>query len=214
MSFGSKDFWDLWYEGNLPDIKEDQQKNAVIDWYIDFQQIKELLNKFIRKTDSVLFVGCGNSIVAELMAKEGHAGRLVNVDFSSTVIEYMKKKFAKRENIEYLVGDVSNLKDVFPENQVFDVILDKGTMDAMLTSDRSYETIPKMLEEVRRLLKQDGRYVVINSLEEGSLSSGSAGAYFQRFEWEEEASLQIQNDKPLYSFSPSKTYHCRVLRYK
>lgn len=69
------------------------------------------------------------------MAKEGHAGRLVNVDFSSTVIEYMKKKFAKRENIEYLVGDVSNLKDVFPENQVFDVILDKGTMDAMLTSD-------------------------------------------------------------------------------
>ena len=107
MSFGSHEFWEAWYASNLPmnRNKEDSSlaKNESIDWYADFEQIKDLISKYIEATCSVLFVGCGNSPVSEIMAKRnGHIGNLINLDFSETVIHFMKEKFSPQKNIQYI----------------------------------------------------------------------------------------------------------------
>lgn len=137
MSFGSQEFWEAWYSSNLPMNQEDSSltKNESIDWYADFEQISNIISKYIEATFSVLFVGCGNSPIAEIMEKNGHVGNLINIDFSETVIHFMKEKFSPQKNIQYIVGDICDLTSIYPETHQFDIILDKGTLDAMLSSD-------------------------------------------------------------------------------
>ena len=52
-------------------------------------------------------------------------------DFSAVVIEDMAAKFADIEGIDWRTVDVRNMDDFGSE--VFDVAIDKGTLDAMIS---------------------------------------------------------------------------------
>lgn len=53
------------------------------------------------------------------------------MDFSATVIEQMRVKYAAAPTIQWRVADVRNM-DVFGDGE-FDVAIDKGTLDAMIS---------------------------------------------------------------------------------
>jgi hypothetical protein len=54
MSFGTKEFWDSWYDQELPN-------KPVVEWYINYESIKSNLKKYIKSDHDILITGCGNS---------------------------------------------------------------------------------------------------------------------------------------------------------
>lgn len=72
----------------------------------------------------------------------------------------MQERYPPSEQLEWLTCDIRKTK-FRPET--FDVIIDKGTMDAMMCSDISSKTVFSVFDEVSRLLKAGGHFIVVSS---------------------------------------------------
>lgn len=90
---------------------------------------------------------------------------LTNIDISEVVIKQMKKQYKDRENCKWLQMDATAMD--FPD-ETFSVVLDKGTLDAMMSedSDTTNELIEKYFKEIARVMKTMGRYVCVSLLQE------------------------------------------------
>jgi ubiquinone/menaquinone biosynthesis C-methylase UbiE len=55
-----------------------------------------------------------------------------------------------------------DVRDLQYEDNTFDVIIDKSTMDALLCGDQSFLNVSIMTKEVQRVLKKDGAYIIIS----------------------------------------------------
>jgi ubiquinone/menaquinone biosynthesis C-methylase UbiE len=92
---------------------------------------------------------------------------VTNIDICPEVIESMnanKKEMAKfGEIFEYVTMDACNMTF---KDESFDLCLDKGTVDALLChlDDEIGETdsIKKLVAEVFRILKPNGKYLLIS----------------------------------------------------
>jgi RAT1-interacting protein len=86
-------------------------------------------------------------------------GKVVNVDISDVVIEKMKEMFAEEKALEWIQADCRSLPF---ENESFDVVMDKGTLDALVCSDAARSNGKSMLSEACRVLKSGGIFVEIS----------------------------------------------------
>jgi len=99
-------------------------------------------------------LGCGNSTLSEDMYDDGYKN-IVNVDYSPIVIERMRARNHDRPEMSWLVMDVRNMEF---EDDSFDVAIDKGTMDAMMTTrgdvwDPPQQVIDDCTREVGEVLR-------------------------------------------------------------
>jgi SAM-dependent methyltransferase len=109
----------------------------------------------------------------------------------------------KREGLEYLVADCCNMSS-FSDGS-FNVCLDKGTIDSILTTPTAGDTLPKMLEEIKRILKKNGKYLVL-------CESNDRGHYFERYGWKVKLQ-EIQNvpSGQRNGYSQADIYHLYVI---
>lgn len=106
----------------------------------------------------VLILGCGNSTFGEDMIRDGWKGQITNVDFSSEVIEQMKKKYCNPEftvkfgcpEMKFVCADIT--KGLPFSNQSFDLIVCKGTFDAILCGIGSVNNAKVVVGECARVL--------------------------------------------------------------
>jgi len=56
-----------------------------------------------------------------------------------------------------------DVTDIRYDDNYFDVIIDKGTMDALLCGNKSFLSVAIMLKEVQRLIKTDGVFISISA---------------------------------------------------
>jgi len=90
-----------------------------------------MLELIPQKDARILMLGCGNSTLSQDMYDDGYKN-IVNIDYSSVVIDQMRRRHKERRpEMEWLEMDVRDLQFA---DQSFDVAIDKGTMDAMMTS--------------------------------------------------------------------------------
>ena len=79
--------------------------------------------------------------------------KITNVDYSPAVIENMRRRCCKLSHMDWQVMDITDLQF---DNETFDVVIEKGTLDAMLVlesdpwniSTEGEETIDKILGQV------------------------------------------------------------------
>lgn len=72
----------------------------------------------------------------------------------------MKKRNQKiRPEMKWEVMDV---RDLNYENEFFDLIVDKSTIDALLCGNFAYLNVAQMLNECQRVLKTGGYYMAIS----------------------------------------------------
>ncbi|CAM6087950.1 unnamed protein product [Calypogeia fissa] len=102
--------------------------------------------------------GCGNAVISEDMVNDGYQD-IVNVDISSVVIEVMQKKYKDVPQLSYLRLDVREMK-MF-KDATFDAFIDKGMFDSLMCGASAPYSAAKMLEEVRRVLRPGGVYMLI-----------------------------------------------------
>nr|XP_020727620.1 methyltransferase-like protein 13 isoform X2 [Odocoileus virginianus texanus] len=128
----------------------------------------------------VLVVGCGNSELSEQLYDVGYQD-IVNIDISEVVIKQMKERNAsRRPRMSFLKMDMTQME--FPDAS-FQVVLDKGTLDAVLTDEeeKTLQQVDRMLAEVGRVLQVGGRYLCI-SLAQAHVLKKAVG-HFSREGW-------------------------------
>ncbi|EIW79149.1 S-adenosyl-L-methionine-dependent methyltransferase [Coniophora puteana RWD-64-598 SS2] len=158
--YGTKTYWDLRYREEAPD--------ATFDWFKSYADIADVLRQYIPdKSARILMLGCGNSTLSQDMYDDGFKN-IVNIDFSGVLIEKMRSLHAgTRPEMEWHEMDIRDLKF---EDGSFDVAIDKGTMDAMMTSVKDVWNPPEHViedcsrevsEVVRVLRKKSGIFLYL-----------------------------------------------------
>jgi EEF1A lysine methyltransferase 4 len=145
------------------------------DWYVSFKELSPILKALVLPISSrILVVGCGNSRLSLDMYKAGYKN-ITNIDIAESVISTMKEMAIKEEiglEMEWIVGDATSMTNV--DDQSFDLVIDKGTLDAVLCGS-GYEVPNKLLQEMYRVVKNGAPVLVVTH-------SGPANRKFL-FEW-------------------------------
>ena len=136
------------------------------EWLCDFEYLKPLFQMLMCEKFKaaehvrVLEVGCGSSTLAiDLYNEFDSKISVVSIDNDPHCIDYMKRLHSNIPNLTWMVYDMIECADVDGKtehlvSQSFDVIVDKGSLDAMLVEG----CISPMLCEMYRLLKVGGVY--------------------------------------------------------
>ncbi|XP_035027152.1 EEF1A lysine methyltransferase 4 [Hippoglossus stenolepis] len=148
------DYWDERYK-----------KELCYDWLGDFSKFQHLLDTHVKKEDSILILGCGNSSMSGDMYIAGYRS-ITNIDYSSVCISTMGARYSDCPGMTWRQMDVRQLH--FPGTS-FDVILEKATLDAIMVEEKSpWEVSPptacfvhQALSEISRCLKPGGRFVSV-----------------------------------------------------
>lgn len=155
--FKRKDYWDDRF-----------QKEEEYDWLAKFSDIYSTLQPYIKPSDKILVLGCGNSTFSEDLYDAGYHN-IVNIDFSDTVIDNMERKYKlSRPSMEWICMDMTDLQ--FPLHS-FDVVIDKAAMDALMVDEGDVwypnqsviDIVDKMCLSIRKVLKSHtGVYIQVS----------------------------------------------------
>ncbi|XP_065878032.1 uncharacterized protein [Euphorbia lathyris] len=148
QAYGESSYWDDRYSN----------ESGSFDWYQKYPSLAPLINLYIPRHHQILVTGCGNSAFSEGMVNDGYED-VVNIDISSVVIEAMQKKYSNTPQLKYIQMDVRDMS-AFQKGS-FDAVIDKGTLDSLLCGNNSRQNAVKMLEEVWRVLKDQGVYILV-----------------------------------------------------
>lgn len=158
--FGSKDYWNEFFS---------KQKSQPFEWYGEYESLSDVLDKYIHPKDKVLVIGCGNSKLSADLYDVGICNS-ISIDISASVINQMKERYGKdRLKMSFEVMDVFKL--TFEEGS-FSVVIDKGTLDALLTdtSQEVNDRIDAMFSQIDKVLRNGGRYLCFSLLQEHVLN--------------------------------------------
>ncbi|CAA0829444.1 S-adenosyl-L-methionine-dependent methyltransferases superfamily protein [Striga hermonthica] len=150
---GSQAYGEAWYWDNRY-----SQDSSTFDWYQKYPSLAPLIRLYVPRRHPILVVGSGNSAFSEGMADDGY-DEIVNIDISSVVIEAMQRKYLSRPQLKYMKMDVRDMSAF--DTRSFAAVIDKGTLDSLLCGQNSQHNSSKMLEEVWRVLKDKGVYILI-----------------------------------------------------
>jgi len=128
------------------------------DWYQRWAGLKDVLMEYIQTNHQVMNLGCGNSRLSEEMYEEGFHN-ITNVDISLVAIKAMQEKYADKAGMIYQQMDCRSME--FPDG-VFNVVLDKGSLDSILCGEGSTHNAQKTLQEVTRVLSPNGVYLCVS----------------------------------------------------
>lgn len=115
------------------------------------------------ENEKILEIGCGTgSSLISLAEKVGPGGRVHGIDISEGMLRIARRKvadsgFSKR--VELTMGDAIQLPY---EDKYFDAVFMSFTLELFSTHD-----IPVILEEGRRVLKEEGRICVVTMSDKG-----------------------------------------------
>jgi len=158
--YGTREFWDRRYSN--------EPEDASFDWFKSYEDVAHIMRDLIPdKSSRLLMLGCGNSKLSEEMWDDGYKN-IVNTDYSAVVINQMRRRHESlRPEMQWHEMDV---RDLGFEDGSFDVVIDKGTMDAMMTAkgdvwdppQQIVDDCTKEVDEALRVLKKDtGVFVYI-----------------------------------------------------
>ncbi|XP_018578007.1 methyltransferase-like protein 13 [Anoplophora glabripennis] len=168
--FSQKEYWDTFFK---------KRGSKAFEWYGEYPDLSSDLHKYIKTQDNVLISGCGNSTLGRDLYDIGFRN-ITNIDISEVVIRQMSQNTRERDDLKYIQMDALSMSF---DNAQFSVVVDKGTLDALMPNDRA-DTLSKVNQyftEIQRVLKSGGRYICISLLQEHILKS--ILNYFPKNNW-------------------------------
>ena len=130
--------------------------NRVISFGIDVKWRKKVV-KIVKETQAqtILDIATGTGDLAINLAQT-QADKIIGLDISSGMLEIGKQKVSKKgldHKIEMVLGDSENMS--FKDN-TFDAI-------TVAFGVRNFETLEKGLKEIYRVLKPNGKFVILET---------------------------------------------------
>ncbi|ERN11426.1 hypothetical protein AMTR_s00022p00045270 [Amborella trichopoda] len=159
--FTSKENWDKFF--TLRGI------NDPFEWYAEWSILQTpLLNQLQSNSAKqeepiqILVPGCGNSRLSEQLYDSGFHS-ITNIDFSKVVVsDMLRNHIRSRPNMRWRVMDMTQMQ--FADGS-FDVVLDKGGLDALMEPQLGPKLGSQYLSEVKRVLKVGGKYICLTLAE-------------------------------------------------
>ena len=156
------------------------------DWYADWDQLSKYFIPLLNPDSKILMVGCGNSKLSNQMYLSNYK-KIINIDISDVVIEKMKEQYSE---MEWKVMDATKMSF---EDNIFDCVIDKGTLDAIMCGNDP--TPPAcLIKEMYRVTKNKGYFCIITHGEPETRLN-----YFEKFK-NEKCDFDIKYEKINLSF--------------
>ncbi|KAJ1393112.1 S-adenosyl-L-methionine-dependent methyltransferase [Sesbania bispinosa] len=149
MTTGTQAYGEPWYWDNRY-----SNEPGPFDWYQKYLTLAPIINLYVPRNHLILVVAFSEGLV-----DEGGYTDVVNIDISSVVIEAMQNKYRDRPQMKYMKMDVRDMSAF--ESESFGAVIDKGTLDSILCGNNSRQYATKMLEEIWRVLKDKGVYILV-----------------------------------------------------
>lgn len=130
----------------------DSPSATIRDLYLRDLNTKITVN-YLEKSDSVIDVGCGNGFATSYYAN--YVKKAIGVDYIPAFIE-SAKELHKKENLEFVVGDILNLGDIKNQFGKFDRVIAERTLINLV----SWEDQQKAIKELDSLLKIGGLLIL------------------------------------------------------
>jgi len=155
FDFSSKAGWNQFY----------QTEHNVVEWHSSVA-LEDLVVAYIPPNADCLMVGCGNSRLPRVVLDVNDGStKLTCLDSSGTCLEQLVTQFQSEEEKPSMVcGDAVELHKTLgnPENQ-FDIIVDKGLLDALLCGEGWNGPVERlMLGAIQRLRGPGSRYLLVS----------------------------------------------------
>lgn len=165
-NYASEAYWDKRYRDNSFEHQ----------WYYTFDLLEPILQSCLENKDlsltKALEIGCGDRPIVNKFHKLGlDPDNLYGMDFSSVVIDLLQSQLSKLDGkdeckVHYSKADARKM-DAFESNE-YGLVVDKGTMDAMLSSSSKKTGISnakRVISEAIRVLARDGSFMLISHIE-------------------------------------------------
>lgn len=167
-----------------------QADSEPFDWYLRWEQLREILAPSLSPEAEILVVGCGTSLLSEQLYQEGFMN-VTNVDRCEPAVSAMRARHqAQREAIAAAAagGGKKAAKGASPDPppdalegkpamrfealeaqslpqdwaERFDVVLDKALLDSVACGQDKMKAVAGVLSSVSRVLKPKGIYVCVS----------------------------------------------------
>ncbi|XP_030855409.1 citrate synthase-lysine N-methyltransferase CSKMT, mitochondrial-like [Strongylocentrotus purpuratus] len=170
---GMKSYWDAFYRSRRP---RDPGDSNCFEWFFPYSETKDVFQSaFATVAESlpgndfnlirIAELGCGTSELSmELVQDHQSSCCITCVDFSMAALENNQNNVKSNDrfhrsvadHLAYVAADVCHLP--FPENS-FDLVFEKGTMDALLKSENTRQKSDQFLLEAIRVLRPGGMFL-------------------------------------------------------
>jgi SAM-dependent methyltransferase len=147
FAYGDAEYWEKRYAKSDTDF----------DWFFGWETLSTKIADFYRPTDRVLLLGCGNSRMPRDMLDIGFP-LIASIDLSPTVIAQLQETYKGESRLQWFEMNCAKLG--FPD-QSFDLVIDKGTIDAIMCGDDCDELVNDTMSEAFRVLTDGGHFVCI-----------------------------------------------------
>lgn len=161
---GTRDYWQDFYNVELHNFKENPDDTGEC-WFNDSgaqnQIVRYLTETFAGQELEVLDLGTGNGRLLFQLREEEMEGNFLGIDYVASSVE-LAQQVAEAEGYEVDFQQVDFLKSSDWTDRKFDVVLDKGTLDAIALSVKSEEKSgPELyVERVLPLVKPGGTLLI------------------------------------------------------
>lgn len=158
----------------------------------------------IQKGEVVLEIGFGTGFTLVEMAKAvGETGKVYGMDVTPEMVQIARERLKKKEvaiRVELSEADARNMPY---EDNKFDAVYMSGVLELFDTPD-----IPKVLAEVKRVLKPNGRLEVVSIEKENHENS----IFLRFYEWMHKKLPKYASCRPIYVEDSIRDAGYKILR--
>ncbi|AET39383.1 Efm4p Ecym_4320 [Eremothecium cymbalariae DBVPG len=166
---GTREYWEEFYRVEKRNFEKDGEDIGEC-WFSDTNATEKMVeflkevaaHGYLKESCSVLDVGSGNGHLLFELVEAGFCGRMVGVDYAEQSVEFagevLKRRYGdKAKQVKFEVGDVFS-GEWQPGR--FDVVLDKGTLDAIALTEEGRTAVEKYASVVDRVLEHNGVFLI------------------------------------------------------
>jgi SAM-dependent methyltransferase len=185
-------YWQAFYGYGDADAGENTGRGNtdIFEWYSGGDVVTNACLPLLRKGDRILNMGCGNSDIHRQLMDSAQCPPqvdFVNVDYVPEVIELMKRTQPSLADT-FHVGDCTCMPEY--ATQSFDLVLDKGCLDALISGGEAAETgeneaVHKLMAEAGRVLKHGGLLLLVSFSDHQTILPYLYGGADDDLDWEE-----------------------------
>jgi len=161
LSYQDEDYWERRYKTGDKGANPDRIDDRGVGWLCGYTgPLQETLAAITGgdRSKVILNIGCGLDRLSPDIYADGYTN-LLSSDISAHAIAEMQTSTADDMPLaKWLVDDVMQMN--VPAESV-DIVVDKGTLDALLIRPQPFSCAAKALREIQRVLKVGGIYLMI-----------------------------------------------------
>ena len=149
----SPDAWSRFYS----------HKKELVDWFVDYNQLKSQIEELLSLNPSfkiIVDIGCGSSMLGPMIANTHSHLKVYCIDTNVECLQALARK-CEGDNCTFAIGDVRK-RLPFADKSV-DLIIDKGTTDAVARNKDGFSYVKMVFNEVKRVLQPNGFLVQVTT---------------------------------------------------